>query len=92
MDHPTGFYTLNQVCELTTLSRSTIYRLRLSGQFVEAQQLSSGRIGFWKPAVHAWKARRAEADAADGLRPVKGGGPPFRDRRRAPARRSRASA
>lgn len=72
MDHPTGFYTLDQVCVLTRLCRSTIYRLRLNGQFVAARRLSGGRIGFWKPAVHAWQARRAEADEAAGLRPLTG--------------------
>lgn len=92
MDHPTGFYTLGQVCRLTRLCRSTIYRLRLNGQFVAAQELSSGRIGFWKPSVHAWLACRAEADEAAGLRPLTGGGRPFRNGRGAPSRRSRVPA
>jgi predicted DNA-binding transcriptional regulator AlpA len=89
MDHPTGFHTLGQVCDLTGLCRSTIYRLRLNGQFVEARRLSGGRIGFWKPAVQAWQARRAEAREAAGLRPVMGAGRPPRNGRTAPARRSR---
>jgi len=92
MNHPTGYYTLGQVCALTGLCRSTIYRLRLNGQFVAAQPLSSGRIGFWKPSVRAWQACRAEADEAAGLRPVMGGGRPPRNGRRGPARRSRVSA
>jgi predicted DNA-binding transcriptional regulator AlpA len=90
MDRPTGFLTLGQVCNLTGLCRSTIYRLRLNGQFVAAQPLSRGRIGFWKPDVGAWQACRAEAEEAAGLRPVTDGGRRPRNGRRAPARRSRA--
>lgn len=89
MDHPTGFYTLGQVCKLTGLCRSTIYRMRLNGRFVEAKELSGGRIGFWKPSIHAWLARTPETDESIGLRPLTGQGPHSRSGREAPARHSR---
>ncbi|MEY9583328.1 helix-turn-helix transcriptional regulator [Sinorhizobium fredii] len=61
MEFPTGLYTLKQVCELLTLSRWTIYRMRKRGEFVVAVDLTSGRIGFPIPEVHAWKLKREEA-------------------------------
>lgn len=61
MEFPTGYYTLKQVCELLTLSRSTIDRMRERGEFVQAVDLTSGRIGFPIPEVHAWKLKREEA-------------------------------
>jgi excisionase family DNA binding protein len=54
-----GMYTLRQVCELTSLSRSTIYRLRDEGVFVAAKRLSNGRIGFPIAEVHRWLAERS---------------------------------
>ncbi|WP_172723859.1 AlpA family transcriptional regulator [Neorhizobium sp. T25_27] len=61
MAFPTGYYTLKQVCEFLTLSKSTIYWMRRRGEFVEAVDLTSGRIGFPIPEVHSWKLRRDEA-------------------------------
>jgi len=61
MEFPTGYYTLKQVCELLTLSRSTIYWMRRKGEFVEAVDLTSGRIAFPIPEIHAWKLKREEA-------------------------------
>lgn len=61
MEFPTGYYTMKQVCALLTLSRSTINRMRRRGEFVQAVDLTSGRIGFPIPEVHAWKLKREEA-------------------------------
>ncbi|MDX0072475.1 helix-turn-helix domain-containing protein [Sinorhizobium meliloti] len=61
MEFPTGYYTLKQVCELLTLSKSTIYWMRRRKEFVEAVDLTSGRIGFPIPEVHAWKLKREES-------------------------------
>lgn len=61
MEFPTGYYTLKQVCEFLTLSKSTIYRMRKTGEFVVAVDVTSGRIGFPKSEVHSWKLSRDEA-------------------------------
>ncbi|WP_423340585.1 helix-turn-helix transcriptional regulator [Rhizobium sp. HT1-10] len=53
-----GIYTLRQVCELTSLSKSTIFRLRKDGKFVAAVRLTNGRIGFPIAEIHRWLAAR----------------------------------
>ncbi|WP_165421663.1 helix-turn-helix transcriptional regulator [Rhizobium ruizarguesonis] len=62
--NPNGFYSYREVCELTTLSRQTIYLLRIAGRFPEPTPLTSGRIGWLKPVIHRWIADRAARDLA----------------------------
>lgn len=43
-----------QVCELTGISRVTLWRLSKKGGFPPAFQLSTNRIGWSRRAVEAW--------------------------------------
>ncbi|WP_334543979.1 helix-turn-helix transcriptional regulator [Rhizobium leguminosarum] len=61
MEHPTGYVTVAEVCEILTIHRSTLSRMRKRGEFVGAVDLTSGRIGFPIPEFKAWKVKREEA-------------------------------
>ncbi|CAN7237646.1 helix-turn-helix transcriptional regulator [Rhizobium sp. LjRoot254] len=56
-----GYYTVREVCKLTTLSRQTIWRMVEDGRFPPPVELTEGRgrIGFSIPAVHRWLADKA---------------------------------
>ena len=58
MVNPHGFYTLKQVCELTTLSATTIWRRRREGSFPEPV-VFEGRIAWEVAAIHAWLEKQA---------------------------------
>ena len=61
---PERFLQLRDVIHLTSLSRSTIYRLIASGDFPKAVALGSRRA-YLEPEVVAWQdARIAERAAA----------------------------
>jgi len=50
-----GFYTMKDVCRITAMSRSTIYRRLEEGRFPEpATFQDGGNLKFWIPDVHAW--------------------------------------
>lgn len=53
-----GYYTLREVCKLTTLSATTIWRLRKAEEFPAPDRLTSGRIGWRKTVIHLWMANR----------------------------------
>ncbi len=54
---------LNQVCEITSLSRTMINKYRGSDRFPRAVPLGEKRIGFLKSEVLAWISDRvAERD------------------------------
>ncbi len=61
MEYSTGYVTVAEVCEILTISRSTLSRMRERGEFVEAVDLTSGRIGFPIHEFKAWKVKREEA-------------------------------
>lgn len=62
--NPHGVYTYREVCELTKLSRQTIYGLRKKGLFPEPGKLTDGNKVFWpKPVIHRWLANRWEPDS-----------------------------
>lgn len=54
MDDRERLYSYHEVCELTTLSRTTIWRLRRKNAFPAAIRLSNGRIAFRARNVIAW--------------------------------------
>ena len=54
----TGYYTLREVCELTTLSESTIGRMEVERRFPKRVKVSKRRIGFLKTEVRRWLALR----------------------------------
>ena len=57
--------SLNQACEITSLSRTMINRLRGEGRFPRAVSLGEKRIAFPREEVAAWIAARiAEREAA----------------------------
>lgn len=50
-----GFYTMKEVCRITALSRSTIYRYLERKKFPEPTTFEDGgNLKFWIPHVHAW--------------------------------------
>jgi prophage regulatory protein len=54
-----GFAGLKSVLELTSLSRSTLYREIARGHFPKSHKLSLGRVGWLRSEVEAWMAARA---------------------------------
>jgi prophage regulatory protein len=68
MDDRERYYSYREVCELTTLSRTTIWRLRRKNLFPAAVRLSDGRIAWRARDVIAWCrlrgvwAHKADAD------------------------------
>lgn len=66
MQKPT-LISLNDACNLTSLSRTAINKLRTAGKFPQAVELGDRRIAFVREEVEAWitsrisaRARRAE--------------------------------
>ncbi|MGZ5918342.1 MAG: helix-turn-helix transcriptional regulator, partial [Hyphomicrobium sp.] len=51
-----GFAGLKSVLELTSLSRSTLYREIAGGRFPKPHKLSLGRVGWLRSEVEAWMA------------------------------------
>ncbi|MES4991037.1 AlpA family phage regulatory protein [Agrobacterium radiobacter] len=54
-DDKIGFYTMKDVCRITALSRSTIYRYLERKRFPEPVIFEDGgNLKFWIPDVHSW--------------------------------------
>ena len=49
---------INDVCALTSLSRTSIYRLEAKGEFPRRVRLSAARVAWPKAAIEAWAASR----------------------------------
>lgn len=49
---------LQEVCKLTALSRTTLWRLERTGQFPERIQLSRNAVGWNADEVRRWLATR----------------------------------
>jgi prophage regulatory protein len=63
------FLSTAEVCRITSLSRSTVYRLARRGMFPRPVQLTTNRSAFIQSEVARWVAERtAEADDAAHLR------------------------
>ena len=56
------------VCERTSLSRSTLYRLIQAGEFPRPIELSPGRVGFPVETVDSWLDERVERAPIGGAR------------------------
>ncbi|WP_427146116.1 helix-turn-helix transcriptional regulator [Rhizobium leguminosarum] len=70
ISNPHGVYSYREVCELTTLSRQTIYRLRKKRLFPKCRKLTTGRIVWSKNVIHhylagTWKPDPSEPDGGD---------------------------
>lgn len=44
----------NEICEITGLSRSTIWRMERDGQFPKRRQVSPSRIGWLSSEINEW--------------------------------------
>ncbi|UYQ70665.1 AlpA family phage regulatory protein [Pelagibacterium flavum] len=53
--------SLNDVCEITSLSRTAINRFRANGEFPEEVSLGERRVAFVRSEVHAWMQMRIDA-------------------------------
>jgi predicted DNA-binding transcriptional regulator AlpA len=63
-----GFYSTDQVCELTTWSKATLWRQWTKGDFTRPVKTSPGRVGFPREFVDAWyhtKIADAETELED---------------------------
>ncbi|MGE3245401.1 MAG: helix-turn-helix transcriptional regulator [Beijerinckiaceae bacterium] len=49
-----GLYSVAQVSELTTLSRSTIYRKMEAGEFPSPVKVTGSRIAWRHADIHEW--------------------------------------
>ena len=71
MDHqptykasPNGHLRLlssDEVTEMTTLSRTTLWRMSKAGAFPKSVRLSPGRVGYLADAVTGWITSKREA-------------------------------
>ena len=59
-----GFMAKAQVCELTTLSATTLWRLVKAGRFPKPKQISPGRVAWPRHAVDRWLQDHGGADNA----------------------------
>jgi prophage regulatory protein len=65
MSHIPQLISLNQACEITSLSRTAINKMRAEGRFPKAVPLGEKRIAFCRDEVFAWiEARIAEREVA----------------------------
>lgn len=53
--------SLNEIADLTTLSRSALNKYRLAGEFPEEVSLGEKRFAFVREEVHAWIQFRIDA-------------------------------
>lgn len=56
--------SVNDCCEMTSLSRTAITKFRAAGDFPREVQLGERRIGFVRTEVLAWIEARVNARAA----------------------------
>jgi prophage regulatory protein len=60
-----GFYSARQVCELTTYSKTTLWRELRAKRFPHPIRISPGRVAFIRDQVDAWlNAKMTQAEDA----------------------------
>jgi prophage regulatory protein len=55
-----AFLTRDQVSEITSLSRATIWRAQRRGEFPNYEQLSAGRVGLKRSTLDEWLLGRRD--------------------------------
>lgn len=53
--------TMNQVCEATSLSRTTIWRLQQRDEFPRGVRLSAARVAYKTSDIDAWVTSRVRS-------------------------------
>jgi len=48
-----------EVCRITSLSRTTVWRMERAGDFPRRRQLSPGRVAWLESEIQQWIAARA---------------------------------
>lgn len=56
--------SMNDVCRLTTLSRTMVNKYRIAGNFPEAVPIGEKRIAFVAAEVHSWILERMNRRSA----------------------------
>lgn len=59
-----ALWRLPRVMQDVGLSRSTIYRLEMSGQFPRRVRLSGNCVAWWSGQIEAWKTNRPPVDTS----------------------------
>lgn len=63
-DNEQTLISMKQVCDLTSLSRTMVNRLRSQGRFPEIVDLGDRRVAFVKSEVVDWIQKKIEARKA----------------------------
>jgi len=63
----TRFMRLPEVCTVTGLRRTMIYRLQQESRFPRSVKITNYAVGWIDAEVHAWVAQRVTAKSAKGL-------------------------
>ncbi len=63
MNEASGVARLPEVEHLTSMSRSSIYRLEALGQFPSRVKLGERAVGWRRESVHEWLESRPHANA-----------------------------
>lgn len=58
-----AFLNERQVCERTSLSRTTLWRLRRENDFPEPVRITERRVAYRAADIDAWISKRSEASA-----------------------------
>lgn len=66
-----GFYSRRQVSELTTLSKTTLWRYVLRNTFPAPIKISRGRSAWWRADVHRWMLDKRTQRDQEPSRPTK---------------------
>jgi prophage regulatory protein len=63
------FLKVREVCQRTSISRTSLYRMVEAKEFPHPAQISDHRIAFLESAVTAWIEQRAQASQPEADRP-----------------------
>ncbi len=55
-------YTIEQVMEITTLRKTSIYSEIKAGRFPRPKKLTDRRVGWWHDDIETWMKKRESSD------------------------------